>query len=52
LTDREIIKSWLDRIGEADHSIVIGQCTEDKLARAYYKGMALGEFGESNQGIK
>ena len=50
MTDRQIITSWLDQIGETDHSIVIRQCTEDKLAREYYKKMALGEFGKTNAG--
>ena len=52
VTDRQIITSWLDRIGETDHSIVIRQCTEDKSAREYYKGMALGEYGDTNAGIE
>ena len=52
VTDRKIITSWLDRIGEVDHSIVIGQCVDDKSARLYYKGMALGEYGDTNAGIE
>ena len=52
MTDRKIITSWLDRIGEVDHSIVIGQCVDDKSARLYYKGMALGEYGDTNAGIE
>ena len=53
MTDREIITEWMDRIGEEDAAwkdSIIEQCTKDKLARAYYKKMALGEFGKTNAG--
>lgn len=52
ISDREIVLSWLDRIDEKDPSITIRQCTEDNQARAYYKKMALGEYGETNAGYR
>lgn len=52
MTDREIILLWQKRIDETDPSTVIRQCTEDNQARAYYKKMALGEYGDCNAGYR